>query len=527
MTSHGDVIETKEKLLTTVAGLQRAVQDADGRFGRVEQGVEELTKLYRELRNQHTAAQTYIASGTDAEAYDRYALDVDAVKDQIVDLSERGAHLKYANLDQGETAGREYATGKEARHAVRLLSEWDEVGQCMPGLLDDPEPATPWQHRLQDLVEKRNLVRLVCAKPTTQGGIQPGRTQKIDRAIKRHLARGPEWVRRVFADNAGEGGEFIPDIVMPDLGRRLELPRSVMALFQTMQIPTGGTTRNPFLVAGCQPFMVGTPASGDLDPADIARSVPTTTDLTHSPVTWGVSLPASRDATEDSIIEWGSFANLMLAEAIRDGEEDAAINADLNGGDTGLAGWNIRSRWPTLGHSLDHRKSFVGLRAYSFDTSAAVDITTETAAGIEGNLINMDSPQFVDDVVHVTSPEFMLLKLILDSNLQTVDKYGSLATLLTGEVGRIYGKRVIMSEFIDKQYNASGVYDDTTKTKTGVLSLNPRRWAKGVRRGPRVETETRPSQHIVIVVLTQRWTLRNLGRSTEKSVVWQYDATAS
>lgn len=524
--SHTDVNSSKEKFFEEFSALQRASKDAGGRIDRIEQGVETLTNGMRELRNLHTAAQTYIASGTDAEAYDRYALDVDAVKDQVVDLAD-GGHIRYANIERGEVGGREYVSGKEARHAVRLLSEWEEDGSCLPGLLDDPEPATPWQHRLQNLAEMRNVARMLCARATTKGGIELGRTPKIDRMIKRHLARGPEWVRRVFADNAGEGGEFIPDIVMPDLARRLELPRSVMALFDVMQIPTGGTTRNPFLTAGCQPFIVGVPVAGDLDPADIARSVPTTTDITHAPTTWGVSLPASRDATEDSIIEWGPFGNLMLAEAVRDGEEDAAINADLNGGDTGLANWNIRSRWPTLGHSLDHRKSFVGLRAYSFDVSSAVDITTETAAGIEGNLINMDSPQFVDEVVHVTSPEFMLLKLILDTNLQTVDKYGSLATLLTGEVGRIYGKRVLMSEFIDKQYNASGIYDNTTKTKTGVLSLHPKRWAKGVRRGPRIETETRPSQHMVLMVLTQRWTLRNLGRSTEKSVVWQYDATAS
>lgn len=516
---------SKDELLQTVASLKTAVADAGGKLGQQDKAIEELTAKYRDLRRAADENEQFVPAGTDAEAFGRYAMVPEIVKGQVVDAANREAIRYQADTDQSDR-GRQYMAGKSAPHAIRMLTEWDEDGTPMPGLLDDPEPATAWQLRLQELAEKRNLARMLCAKGDSKGNIRFGTTAKIDRMIGRHIQRGPEWVKQVFADNAGEGGEFIPDVVLPDLGRRLELPRSVMALFQTMPIPTGGTTRNPFLIAGCQPFIVGVPAAGDLDPADIARSVPSTTDLTHAPVTWGVSLPANRDATEDSIIEWGSFGNMMIAEAIRDGEEDAAINADLNGGDTGLANWNIRTRWNTLGSSLDHRKSFIGLRAYSFDVSSAGALGTETAAGVEAELIHLDSPIFMDDIVHVVSPEFMLLKLILDPNLQTVDKYGSLATLLTGEVAKIFGKRVLLSEFIDKEYNASGVYDHVTRTKTGVLSVCPKRWAKGVRRGPRVELETRPSQHITILTCTERWTLRNLGRATEKSVTWQYNATA-
>jgi hypothetical protein len=521
------VNQSKEQLLQTIADLQRATKDAGGRLGNMEQAVDALTGKFRELRNLDTAAQEYRASGTEAEAFGRYAMDPDLVKGQTVDTSNRGEGLQYAGLDGNRQQGREYVVSKDARHAVRMLSEWDELGNVEPGLLDDPAPTTEWQHRLQQLAETRTLVRLYTARPDSRGGRRYGATPKVDRAIARHIERGPSWVKQVFADNSTEGGEFIPDVVLPELMRKLESPRNVMALFPTMSIPTGGTTTNPFLTVGCQPFIVGVPTSGDLDPADIERSVPTTTSITTSPKTWGVSLPASRDATEDSIVEWGGFGNMLLAEAIRDGEEDAAINADTNGGDTGLANWNPRSRWNTLGSSNDHRKSFIGLRHQSIDASASSALGTESAVGLMTELAGMDSPQFMDDVVFVTSPEWVLLKLITDTNLLTVDKYGSLATLLTGEVGRVFGKPVVMSEFVDVQYNASGVYDDTTKTKTGVLALNRRRWAKGVRRGPRVEVETRPAQHITVLVVTERWALRHLGRTTEKSVVWMYNATAS
>lgn len=514
---------SKEETFQAIADLRRAAEANEGKIANLQQASDVLTGKFRELRNLDTANQTYTPSGQDAELVSRYTLDAEVVAGHAVH-PEGGGELRYAADNR---SGAEYLAGKSSPKAVRMLSEWDELGNCSPGLLDDPEPVTPWQHRTQQLMELRSLGRIFLSRQNARGQVQLGATPKIDAVLKRHFERGPDIVRQVFADNASEGADFIPDVVLAELSRRLDLPRNVVALFPTQNIPTGGTTSNPFLIAGCQPFIVGTPAAGDLDPADIMRSVPSSTSITTSPKTWGVSLPASRDATEDSIVEWAPFAQLMLAEAVRDGEEDAYINADTNGGDTGLATWNPRSRWNSLGSNLDHRKSYIGLRAHSFDASSAGSLAAETAVGILAELIHMDSPQFMDDVVGITSPEWVLLKLLTDSNLLTVDKYGSLATLLTGEIGSIGGKRIVMSEFVDVQYNASGIFDDTTKTKTGFLWVNRNRWATAQRRGPRVEAEVRPSQHLQILTLTQRRHLRHLGRSTEKSVTWQYNASTS
>jgi len=50
--------------------------------------------------------------------------------------------------------------------------------------------------------------------------------------------------------------------------------------------------------------------------------------------------------------------------------------------------------------------------------------------------------------------------------VRTVDKYGQFATVLNGELGKIDGIPVIVSEKIRENLNASGVYDGTTTTKT-------------------------------------------------------------
>ena len=60
------------------------------------------------------------------------------------------------------------------------------------------------------------------------------------------------------------------------------------------------------------------------------------------------------------------------------------------------------------------------------------------------------------------------------SQLQTVDKYGPEATIVTGEVGKIYGIRVFATSVMRDNLNASGVFDGTTTDKTMALLLHMR-----------------------------------------------------
>lgn len=58
--------------------------------------------------------------------------------------------------------------------------------------------------------------------------------------------------------------------------------------------------------------------------------------------------------------------------------------------------------------------------------------------------------------------------------LQTVDKYGPAATILTGEVGRIYGVRVFATSAIQNNLAYTGNYDGVTTTKTVALLVHNR-----------------------------------------------------
>lgn len=61
----------------------------------------------------------------------------------------------------------------------------------------------------------------------------------------------------------------------------------------------------------------------------------------------------------------------------------------------------------------------------------------------------------------------------------TVDKYGMAATILTGEIGKVYGMPVIASAYLPENLDAGGVVDDVAPegTKTAVLVVNRRFFA--------------------------------------------------
>jgi len=403
--------------------------------------------------------------------------------------------------------------------AVRMLGGV-EGRRYVPGLLDDPNPKGDWHKEAQAIAEEIAWAKAFNGRAS----------EEMWRGLREHLASGPRAIAKVFADNATEGGEFIVSIPMTMLQRTAEMERKIEALLPVINVPSSTVTM-PFLTTGVQPFIHGVPASGDVNPADLPKTVPTTAERTISVKTLTVSVPVDRDAAEDSIIPAIPLMQQLVGEALRDGSEDALINGDTaaSHGDTGIAGWNPRSRWTVLGSSQDHRKAWIGWRQRAFDvdatvTTAATDYNaTQTVAAYIGALAGLTSPHAFGSIVYITSPEHYLAKILTDTNVLTVDKYGPGATILTGEVARIGGHPLILSEFVDKQYNTSGIYDDSTKTTTGLLIVNLSRFLMAQRRGMRVEVETVVRNNTTYVVASERKTLHSFDGNTVVNCRWLYN----
>ena len=449
-----------------------------------------------------------------AENIEAKAEDLKAVSRRLHELENR-AHMATAQ-SQGDAEMRHYVDGER----IRWADETTRDGIERKGLITDT-PRPDWQRELRTLVSDRNLAKKFVAR---------GGTPKLDARISEHLAKGPDSVRRIFADGAGIGAEFIPDVLVPDLYSAMYEARRVEALFPTLSMPAA-TTLLPFVTLGSTPYIGAAPATND--PAKFTASSDVTAQRTLNAKSFRVRMQADDDALEDSIVMALPMLRSSVVSAIVDGVEDAIVNGDTAGvGTDDYANWNPRARWDsgaTLGTSADHRKNWIGLRHRAFDTSAASDgSSAETFAGFMSARASLDAPLgTAGDLVCITSPEYYLLKMVQFDQVITVDKMGPLATVLSGQLANLAGIPVVLSAFMTPDLNTAGLYDNTTKTKTSMLIANVSRFLVGEYRATTVELDREISNGVVNVVATRRVAFGTIDSSTKKNVALSYNLTAS
>lgn len=481
--------------------------------------------------NTHEGASKAIRDVT-AAARELQA-DNAALRTQLGALTKDLITAQQALVEQGRP--RHVADGPETelRAFVREDGKLRAIGEPTPdqgwceGLLDS-KPVCRWQEELQEAVETRNLVRAIKGRrlaPHQQGAV----SQKSDARIAKILARAPDSIRRAFGDIATAGAEWYPDVMLPVLERELTLARRMAGLFQEMPMSAKNVLL-PFLTTGFRPYLKA--AVGGDDPSQYPSSSMVTAQRAVDAVGFAVRSQLDEEATEDSLIDSMPLIRQELLVALVDGEEDCLLNGDTTAThqDT-IASWDIRSRWGTsgLGAASDHRRAWIGLRPRATDVSNTADgSSVETTAGIITARGSLASPHgATGSLVIVTSPEWYLLKMIGLAEVLTVDKFGPNATIYSGQLASFLGMPVIMTEFMGADMNASGVYDNVTKTKTGFLIFNKDRFKIGRRRGSSVEIDKDITRGIYNLVGTVREVFFTMDSSTKKNVRYNYNLTAS
>lgn len=508
------VAKTKQALST--------VQTTSEEVALIKTLVPQLQLSLEGVKAYHAERGVYTPSGTDAEVERKYCTpqcDVDDLPGAVIRDARGSKATMPVWAEKGETInakdGRLFMVSKD-HGAVRMLGGPDEAGVWEDGLLDNPKPESEWQHELQRRMEVASWHKAI----REDGKVPPG----VLRSIARHMRKGPQAIRRVFDDNATEGGEWIVTIPLAQLERTAELMRQLEGMFQVMNL-TGPSNTHPFLTGGVQPFVRGTNTAGDMNPAEFPKSMLTTGERSVTPKTFTIALPYDLDAIEDSIVDAIPVFNDIVARGSVDGFEDAMINGDsaATHGDTGIATWNPRGRWQVLGSGLDHRRAFIGLRQRAFDVDANVSTavtaydTQQTVADYMGALSGLSSPHAFGGIFYLTSPEQFLAKVLKDTNLLTVDKYGPSATIVTGEVGKIGGRRILLSDFVPIDLAATGLYTGSGAT-TCMLIVNADRFRVARRRSFTTGIEVKPLQNMGVVYSHERKTFHTFDANTIANV---------
>jgi HK97 family phage major capsid protein len=272
------------------------------------------------------------------------------------------------------------------------------------------------------------------------------------------------WLERRFVEvtKAVTGSDltnYIPTTFSNRVLQLIRLQPSLAQLLPQVDMPSQ-TYKIPLSISGISVVYVAPATSVTLSNASAQG-------LTLDAKKLAAGVEVADEVTEDSIVAIMPEFQAALAQAFAEALENAILNGDTASADHLLKVWDgILKR----AHSL------------SVDTFSAQHIQQACAAmgklGVNPN-----------EVVIVVNPA-KFAEMVGWAEVSTVDKYGAQATIVTGELAKLYGKPVVVSAFVPEDVHA--------------LVFNRRAFLLGVRRGLRVETQRDIVKQTDILVTTMR-----------------------
>ncbi len=394
------------------------------------------------------------------------------------------------------------------------------------GLLDSDEPVNQWHADLIRINKERSLSRLIMSTPNTP---------KSDLKLWKHLQKAPSFMRpaisKAFSDSAGSGAEWIPDQFASQLYFNIEeqsqLPRVVADNLQKQNVERS-TILIPRLERGGRPYLKGKVTSDNPSQYQASTVATSQKSITVSGLAGRYLIDDA--AQEDSAIAVIPALQRQISMDLVDAMEDALINGDSSAThQDDIANWNIRSRWsttPSLGGSADHRRAFKGMRKQAFARSSTADLGSFDFAALLGLKAQMGELA-LQNVVLFASPEAVLANLLELQEVTTIDKFGPQATVVSGQIANILGMPIIMTRFLSADLNGSGLYDNVTTNKTGILMAHAPSWYIFERRGILVETDRKIDVGATEIVATMRATFDTLDLDATKNVAFGYNMAIS
>lgn len=468
-----------EEAKAIVAEIAKHRKDTDGKIGNIEKAVSDLQSATRLIQESTFRTETAV-QGKESE-------------------------LKSFVRDDGTIrwkTEKKMVQTSQGRQPVEIK-----------GLLDTEVDHGNWHGELKSLYEQRSFARML---------MRDRFTPKTDLAIERHLGKAPQGIKSIVEkamyDGAGLGAELVPDQFMAELYQTYQTPRVLRSLFSEIPMQNN-TLLVPRLDRGGRPYLKGTVTSDS--PAKYTAS-----SIATSQKTVTLSGLACRFVIDDALIEDSAIALIpalqrQIAQDLADALEDCLINGDSNAThQDAIASWNIRSRWGAsgLGGSSDHRRAFLGLRAAAFDKSSTVDISSVDLTKIL-QLASQLGELAASDRILIASPEAVYEHILDIDEVQTIDKFGPQATVLTGQIGAIAGMPIVMSRFMSADLATTGLYTGSG-SKTGMLCVSRDAWNIFSKRGIVVEQDKEITAGAINLVATERISFDSMDADATKNVAF-------
>ena len=371
-------------------------------------------------------------------------------------------------------------------------------------------------------------------RPVVEGGLYDG-FDALDLAVARSLHRTAqlygdgagvtEWGLNIKAAmdslTAGGGDELVPTGAATQLWRDVNLETMVASLFSRINMPT-----TPFDI----PLQLGDvnwyPGTENVSAKSTALTTAKQTLTAHELV---AEVPWSLSLEEDAVVAMLPEVRRTLVRNAAEVIDDVLLNGDTTGtNNINADGAAITATTPGKAHWLIGFDGLVHLPLVD-NTGQANNLNGAITAAAYNSLLKMLGKYGVrnNEAVFVTDVNTFLTSLAIEE-VETVDKLGPHATILTGQLGVVYGHPLIVSEQMRLADTDGKVTDAGNGTDTGrILAANRTQWRVGFRRELSIETERdiQKRQNVMVVSLRLAFDERTGSRSSATHTALQYNIT--
>ena len=359
-----------------------------------------------------------------------------------------------------------------------------------------------------DLAIARSLLGSILARPE---GIEPDKVE----SWKQHLTAALD------STTSAKGDELVPTAEDDALWMDVNMETLVWDLFQHVRMPT-----NPFdipLQLGDIDWYPGT-ANVATKSTDIATAKQT---LTAYEIVG--QIPWAYELDEDAVVAMLEEVHRSITRNYAELLDDLAVNADTTVTD------GINSDGATIAKTTAGKGHWL----LGFDGLAHLPLVDNTGQGnsvggaVSAAIIN-DNRSLMgkygvrpSEVVHLMDLYTYLAAIGAIAEVQTLEKYGPQATILTGELGRIEGIPIIVPELMLRTAYDGKVTDGSTGTVGRVLTVNRTQWRTGSKRDLLIETDRDSQKRQTVMTVSARiaFAERSGTLSTATHTAMQYNIT--
>lgn len=453
--------------------------------------------------------------------------EIELLKKELADVS------KFVE-ERVEPAHEERVRLRKAIEA--LTSEQREYRRS--GVLDDgvdhphlaPHPSMERGHPLRSLRSSSSSLRE--RDEVVKSGPYAG-CDALDLAIMRSMQKAAatqvgsdsvrDWDVRLKAAmdsvTAGRGDELVPSGMSSRLWEDVNQETKVAGLFNRIDMPT-----NPFdvpLQLGDVNWYPGTENTA------VAESTPKTVNQTLTAYELVAEVPWSLTLDEDAVFAVLPEVRRTLVRNAAEVIDDVLLNADTTGKN------GINADGATIATSSAGKAHFLigfdGLLHLPLvdntgqSKSLGGGITADGYLGLLKQLgkygVNARDTVFITDVATFVSSLGI-------STVETVDKLGPRATILTGQLATVYGHPLIVSNQMSLADADGKVTDGGNSADRGrVLCVNTSQWRMGFRRNLMIETQRdiQKRQNVMVVSMRLAFAERTGDRANAEHTALAYN----